>query len=108
MSIVDKDGNEIQSKIAGAETPDDYTEFYMENHQQWLLDMTSMSKSELQRIVKAMILYPYELKECGFMSPKEFEVYMQTMALYTSKLVMDVEWHKLQDKKKSVTNKENL
>lgn len=104
--LVDKNGNAVPKKPL--ESPDDYTEYYMQNKDQWLLDIASMSKNELHRIVKTIILYPYEMKEAPFMSPKEFEVYMQTMALYTAKLVMDAEWMKIKQEEQSNKNKENL
>lgn len=63
-------------------------EWYSKNTELWKTSIEDLSKSEMERLLKGMILYPFEQEALVFTSPKEPIALELTMKMLDAKMAI--------------------
>jgi hypothetical protein len=62
--------------------------FYNTKAPGFSFELRSMSKGEMERLLRNLILFPLEQDDLKHSSPKEVEMFNLTMSLYNAKMVI--------------------
>ena len=80
------DSKELDQEIQ--DVVEQEAKFYSEKAPAFSFQLRTMSKGEMERLLRNLILFPLEQDEVKHASPQEIELFTLTTSLYNAKMVV--------------------